>query len=326
MVSHNRSEERPPVACIGGLSRDRKIRTDGPLRRGTSNPVRGRSAPGGVARNVAECLARLGCPVSLFSIAGRDADGDVLIEALRAAGVDVSGVERSASSATARYTAVLEPDGGLAYGFADMEILDELGPAWAERAASRIAEFPVWFVDANIPGATLEALLGGVPGDVTVLADPVSVAKSERLRPVLGAVSVLFPDRGELGALSGLPAGTQAEAGRAARRLRESGVGTIVASLGADGVHVEAEGRSETIPPIPPDRLVDVTGAGDALIAGYALGLVTEAADPLGLGLAAASLVLATDGSAAEVVTELRVRERLATRDPAPSRAGRTTS
>ncbi|MFQ5747524.1 MAG: carbohydrate kinase family protein [Gemmatimonadota bacterium] len=316
------SAKRLTVAAIGGLSVDRKVRVEGPLRPGTSNPVRGTTAAGGVARNVAESLGRLGCSVSLFSIAGRDAEAEALLDTLRRAGVDVSGVERSGSAPTARYTAVLRADGGLAFGLADMEILNELDAAWAESVAPRLGDFDLWLVDANLPAESLACLLGRVPEGVRVLADPVSVAKAERLRPVLGSVSVLFPDRGELAALSGLPAETPSGVEAASRELREAGARTVVASLGADGVHVCADGRCETIRPPAPPRVVDVTGAGDAIVAGYAFGFVTGEADPVHLGLAAASLALETDGSAANVLTVGRLRERLASVGSASFGAG----
>jgi hypothetical protein len=65
---------RRRVLCVGAATVDRSFRSLDPIRPGTSNPVVSTKGFGGVARNVAENLARLGalaaaltveCPVSV---------------------------------------------------------------------------------------------------------------------------------------------------------------------------------------------------------------------------------------------------------------------
>ena len=87
----------PPILCIGGAAVDRKFRLAEPPRAATSNPGRGVSSFGGVARNVAENLARLGRRAALISAVGDDADGAALVAHLAALGVDTDGVLRRAT-------------------------------------------------------------------------------------------------------------------------------------------------------------------------------------------------------------------------------------
>ena len=63
------------------------------MRAGTSNPASAGASFGGVARNVAETLARLENAVALVSRVGDDAGGAALVSALGALGCDVAGVE-----------------------------------------------------------------------------------------------------------------------------------------------------------------------------------------------------------------------------------------
>jgi pseudouridine kinase len=290
---------------------DRRVQTSGPLRPGTSNPVVSTLKPGGVSRNVAEALARLGCDVALFSIVGEDEAGRILMGGLDDAGVDVAGVTRSARHPTGAYTAVLGPSGRLEFGLADMEILEEADATWAESLVPALSGRGIWFLDANLQADALSALVESKPAGTTVLADPVSVAKSERLRPVLSGVDVLFPDRHEAGALSRMPAviGEDQVAG-AAGRILEMGPGAVVVTLGAEGVFVADEARSEAVPAIAPHGpLSDVTGAGDALVAGYIFGLSRRRGDPLQLGLAAGSLALEGGGNLSMLSAD-RVVER----------------
>jgi sugar/nucleoside kinase (ribokinase family) len=64
------------------------------------------------------------------------------------------------------------------------------------------------------------------------------------------------------------------------------------------------------VPAIAPHGpLSDVTGAGDALVAGYIFGLCGKRGDPLQLGLAAASLAL-EDGGDLSILSADRVIDR----------------
>jgi sugar/nucleoside kinase (ribokinase family) len=122
---------------------------------------------------------------------------------------------------------------------------------------------------------------------------------------------VLFPDRWEAEAISKIPVGGTGKVSAAAERILELGVGSVVVTLGPEGVFVADGSRSEALSPIMPHGpLRDVTGAGDALVAGYLYALRTGHGEPIRLGLAAASLVLESGGSLAEGLSVDRLRER----------------
>ena len=302
----------PTIACIGGIDVDRKARVIDAVRPGTSNPVRVTSCAGGVAGNVARNLTHLGCSVALFSIVGADPAGDDLLRELRTLRIDLSAMRRSAHRPTASYTVVLDPQGQLFIGLADMEIFEELDTAWADAIAPRLADCAFWVVDANLPATTIERLLTAHKGHATVLADPISIAKSVRFRNVLSKIDVFFPNRLEAAELTGLAVHSRDDVARAAAELRRLGVGTVVLTLGADGIYL-ADARAEKfLPAIPPAKIVDVTGAGDALLAGYAFALFSGGADdPALFGLAAASFALESDQSVAESLTPELLRRRI---------------
>jgi pseudouridine kinase len=69
-----------PVLVIGAASIDfvGRLKTD--LRTGTSNPAQILGSYGGVARNIAENLARLGQPATLLAAVGEDQIGDQLLK------------------------------------------------------------------------------------------------------------------------------------------------------------------------------------------------------------------------------------------------------
>jgi pseudouridine kinase len=314
------------IACIGGIDIDRKARVADKVRPGTSNPVTVTSCPGGVVGNIARSLTRLGCRVSLFSILGQDAVGDRLLRDLESDGVDASVVVRSANYPTASYTAVLEPDGQLFIGLADMDVFEELDPDWSDRIVGRIAQCSLWIVDTNLPASTIERLLKTHKRNATVLVDPISIAKSVRIRSTLGAVDVLFPNRNELAELSGQTVKTRDDITKATAEIRSLGVGTVVVTLGEDGIYLHDVRGVRFLPTIPADRVRDVTGAGDALVAGYAYGLIAgQSYEPALYGLAAASLTLETDQSVAADLSPERLRQRIESSIPSNSTRSKPT-
>ena len=308
----------PTIACIGGVVLDRKARVPGGARLGTSNPVSVTTSAGGVAANIARNLARLGCQVCLFSILGADDSGAAVLRELENSGVNACAILRSRTHPTASYTAVLEPNGELFIGLADMDIFEELDSAWADRIASALAQYPVWIIDTNLPARTIERLLKTHKGNAIVLADPISIVKSQRIRSSLSAVDVLFPNRKEAAVLCGFDVKTPSDIAEAAAEIRKQGVGTVVITLGADGIYLDSDRGGKFLSVIPAKKIVDVTGAGDALVAGYAFGMLARGnLEPALFGLAAASLTVETEKSIAEGLQPEGLLERI---NSAPSR------
>lgn len=262
------------VVVFGSVVADTRLVTEAPATPGTSNPATSRERSGGVGRNVAIALARLGLAVRLSSRVGDDAAGRALVHELRAAGVDTEGIESSAAHPTARYWAVLEPSGELVIGLADMAVFAEHGPAKVEQLAARSST--AWFLDCNLPAATLALLLDHPARPALVAADTVSTAKAVRLGGNLGRLDLLFTNAAEAAALVG--PGPPAEL---AGRLVAEGVGAVVLGQGAVGL-VFADGSGSRTLGALEVPVVDVTGAGDALAA------TVLAARLAGLDLAAA--------------------------------------
>lgn len=303
------------VACIGAMHLDVKARLTGEARTGTSNPAVTVRTPGGVAGNVARNLGRLGLPVTLFSVVGDDAAGHSLLGELHAASVDTSGVRHSPGPPTASYLAILDREGRLLLAAADMEVYEGLDPAWADRVGPALGRFDAWVIDANLPPGTIARLLRYV-GSALLLADPVSVPKAPRLAAALARIDVLFPDRAEALALAGLPAEGQASVVAAALALRERGVRRVVVSLGWRGVYLDDGVQPRQVPALPARSVVDVTGAGDAQIAGYVYGLSRTGSGraPIDWAMAAASLTVETIDSARADMTPALLADRLAGR------------
>ena len=278
---------RRRVACIGAANIDRKLSAIGPLRMGTSNPARAHESFGGVARNVAENLARLGAQVSLVTAVGDDTAGTALVAHGRSAGIDMrAAVLADASSGT--YTAVLDAAGDMAMAMADMALYERMTPGLVLEAVPA-ADLVV--ADLNLPRATVAALIGAMRPLVLVA---VSEPKMARLPDDLHGLRLLILNVGELGARLGREVSGGAEVAAACREVQAQGAQDVVVTAGAHGVWFTAQDTVNHLDALPV-QVVDVTGAGDAFAAAVCWALVhhdsdLEAACRAGLNLAAQAL------------------------------------
>jgi pseudouridine kinase len=273
---------RGRVLCVGGAVVDLKIRLDAPSVPGTSNPGTASTSFGGVARNVAENLAGLlsEAAVDLVSAVGADGPGSSLLQHLRGCGIGTEHVAVLPGETTAQYVAVLEPGGDLVIGTAVMAVLDRidraaLDAAWPRASPSRPG--PSWvFCDGNLSATVLaHALARGRTEETPVAVDAVSTAKVTRLPADLHGLALLSCNRDEARAwLShhrrAAPAGDDVALALA---LTGAGAAAVLLTRGAAGL-VAAEGDTVAQIPAVPAAPIDVTGAGDALIAGTLAALI----------------------------------------------------
>ncbi|MFC4638027.1 carbohydrate kinase [Deinococcus hohokamensis] len=271
--------DAPRIVVVGGANMDLKARTLGPCLPATSNPGVTEQTPGGVGRNIAENLGRLGVSVSLIAAVGRDVLGDALLRQTEAAGVEVRGVLRAEGEATGTYTAVLDETGELVVAVAAMGVLERLTPA-ALRERRGLLRGAAWVVaDGNLRPDTLQHLLelcaeAGVP----VAFEPVSVPKAGHLRAALDAglaPSLVTPNVAELGALlSQEVPDTSGDLRASAQALHARGVALVWVRRGPLGSLISSPEGAHELPALPA-RVRDVTGAGDAMLAAFLAGLVT---------------------------------------------------
>ena len=170
------------IATIGAANVDRRGILLGPTVLGTSNPGDVYLDFGGVARNVAENLARLGCAVTMVSRVGDDEDGRRIIAQLESAGIESTLVSRSPTRRTASYTAIMESNGELVIGLDDMDICEEIEASILQAALPRLQVERHWFIDTNVPGAAIGCLLS-VAGRPQCLRDAVSVFRAPPAAP-----------------------------------------------------------------------------------------------------------------------------------------------
>jgi len=272
------------------------------------------TVPGGAA-NCAVNLASLGARVSLVSVAGKDEAGKALIERLNSAGVDCSGVVIADDVRTTTKVRILA---GQVHSTRqqvirldyDNDVLNTqtLRAQVKERVRDHVGAADAIIVSDYNYGIADTTMISLVREAASRQKIPLLADSRFKLSEFASFTSAT-PNEDEVEQLLAKRLATTADLETAGTRLRDrlgfrallvtrGGHGITLLEDGVDPLHIEAVGSSEP---------VDVTGAGDTVMATYALALASEASFPDAARLAnyAGGIVVMKRGTAAVTCEEL---------------------
>jgi pseudouridine kinase len=302
------------LLIIGAASIDTKGRADQEIQAGTSTPGSIRVSVGGVGRNIAENLARLGEPVVLLSAVGSDGSGRRILQQADECGIDISQMLVNGEHHTAAYLAVLDSTGNAVMSIDDMAISRALiTPQYVYRRRALFRDACMVALDANLSTATLDTIFRLASRySLPVCADPTTASLAPRLRPHLRDLTLVTPNAAEAEALCGVRV-TGRESGLvAAQKLVGLGVGIAIVTLGATGLIYATSQESGHVPAIDCE-IVDFTGAGDSLTAAVIFGLLNDFAvdEAVRLGARAAALTLQSRETVCPMLSLERLYDQL---------------
>ena len=305
------------IIVIGGANMDFKCRATAPMVLGTSNPGQVAASVGGVACNIARNLAKLGIATALMSVVGQDEFGERILREARAAGVDVSLMLMS-TRPTGTYVALLDADGDMKAAVSAMDATDDLTPAHIAAREAVIRQAAMIVADCNLSAAALDRLATiCAAAKVPLAIEAVSTRKTLRLSGLLKAkqpIHLLALNRDEVAVLTGKNVRDERTLRVAAETLHKQGVVHLVIGLSEGGTYVSsAEPVEAGKIPRYPAKLVDVTGGGDAALAGTLLGLLRRQrlAEAARWGQAAAAMTVSVPETVSPALSADRLKAQL---------------
>lgn len=263
---------QPRVVVFGSINMDLVART--PRLPVPGETLMGQSfftAPGGKGANQAVAIARLGIATQMVGRVGEDSFGKELLGSLQAAGVDTecvlvdegssSGVAAIAVDDAGENQIIIIPGANGQVNDTEIECLRSVLP----RAKALLLQF-------EIPmRAVLSAAQEAKQAGVKVIVDPAPAQTNlpEQLYPL---IDIITPNKTEAAQLVGFAIDDTDTATRAAQVLLQTGVGSAIVKLGAEGAVCATKEETFMIPAFAVTA-VDTVAAGDAFNGGLAAAL-----------------------------------------------------
>ena len=280
------------AAVVGGVNVDIGGQSYAPLVARDSNPGRVRISLGGVGRNIAHNMSLMGLDVRLLTAFGDDVYAQKLAAVCGELGIDISQSPVIPGGHTSTYLFINDQQGDMQLAVSDMDIYRNLTPRVLAGRKQLLEGSQVVVIDTNLPAESIAWLADNC--HAPIFADPVSTVKAEKLRPVLGKLHTLKPNRLEAELLSGVAITDEASLRAAADALLATGLHRVFISLGGDGVFAADRSGERVHLPVLPAEMVNTTGCGDAFMAAITWAYLagTDLTGTAKAGLAASAIAM----------------------------------
>ncbi|KAM3926587.1 uncharacterized protein RB166_009390 isoform 1-T2 [Leptodactylus fuscus] len=340
--SEEKTSDSGPVV-IGGINVDfiAKATQDKMEFGGQTNPGQVHQSFGGVGRNLADCMSRLGVRPLFISAVGQDDLSDSVFRFC--SHMDMSGVAHLKAHNTATYCAVISGSGELSLGLGDMEIHQQITEKHVSQFADRLSRAPLLCIDGNVPVSTIQYVCETArQSAVPVCYEPTDIDKASK--PFTSnswtALTYISPNLRELVSINrtlgyvediDIPCKLEDIVDTAiglSLPLLEN-IHCVIVTLGAHGILLCGHRRDRTVSlrakdkvsrddlcaahypaaPIPPEEIINVSGAGDSLMAGLLTGVLAEYDTDtcVRMGLLAARLSLRSRGPISQLISPISV-------------------
>lgn len=190
--------QRPVV--IGGSNVD-FIATAERIIPEASNPGQVRMSFGGVGRNLAECLARLGLKPVFISAIGTDPLGVMMLKHCEEVNMVTRGIYTSKVNHTGTYSAILSQTGEFHVAVGDMDIHNVITPDNISAFEEPIKHAPLVMLDGNITQEAIDhACSFCATNHIPVWFEPTCIMKSEKpfLSDAWHSITYVSPNLKEL--------------------------------------------------------------------------------------------------------------------------------
>ncbi|WP_138205758.1 carbohydrate kinase family protein [Haloimpatiens lingqiaonensis] len=239
-----------------------------------SNPGKIRMSFGGVCRNIAENLARVGVNTKFISVLGNDENGKSMLNHSALVGYDMKDSLILEGESTPTYMAILDGNGEMVSAIADMKSIDKMDCDFIKSKAQIIENAQYTILDTDNP-VNLKYILENFKGNTKFILDPVSAEKAKNIKHLIKHFHTIKPNRHEAEVLADMKIETEEDLRKAGKHFLSLGVKNVFISLDEEGIYYN-NGTEEGKIKSSEVKVLNVTGAGDAFVAGLAYGYINN--------------------------------------------------
>lgn len=250
------------IAVVGAVNVDLCGTSDEQLILYDSNPASTIMSFGGVGRNIAENLSRLGFEVDLITVLADDILTDRLVEYSESVGISFEHSMHVSNASCSTYMSINNNNGDMILAVSDMKIYDLMTVDFISRQIDFLNTRDLVIVDTNIPQDVIEYIAEHCT--VSVAADPVSTTKALKLKNCIGKFSMIKPNIYEAENLSDIHIENDSTLEQAADYFHSLGVKHVFVSMAEEGVYYSDTINKGSLPICNKYPVKNVSGCGDA--------------------------------------------------------------
>ena len=262
------------IAIVGGSCVDIFATSASPLISHDSNPGKVNIGFGGVGRNIAENLARLGQDATLIAPFGSDPFSARMLDCTASAGVHTEHALIAPDCQAPFYVSINDSHGDMAVAVNDMQICELITPEVLSTKLDILNTCDAVILDANIPQESVSFLAKHCAPPL--FAEAVSMKKAGKLLPSLPRFTALKANVQEAQALLGIQVTNDLRSLEgAANRFHAMGIPHVFITLGKHGAFYSGFGK-QFLQTAYPVNAINWNGCGDAFCAAAFLGVLEQ--------------------------------------------------
>ncbi len=302
---------KPKIVVIGSINMDMVVRAPHIPKPGET--VLGGTfltSPGGKGANQAVAAARAGGDVTLIARVGTDTFGIQSIENLKKDSINIDFIYKDPEVHTGVALIVVDDKGEnsitVASGANNKLSVKDIRPA-----EEKIKEAAIILLQLEIPLQMVTDVI-----EISALyKKPVILnpAPAQKLNPeLLKKISIMTPNETEAEAMTGIAIKDVISAKEGAGKLKESGVGNVIITMGREGALLMTEDSTVLIASYPV-QAVDTTAAGDVFNGALAVALAKnyDISDAVRFANGAAALSVQKEGAQSSAPTLKEIKRFL---------------
>ncbi len=286
---------------VGGCNVDIFGKSNGKIIPADSNIGKIGIFAGGVGRNIAENIARLGEKTQMLSALGNDANAEFLRNNLSGLGIDYSLSENMEISSSC-YMFIADNNGEMQLAVSDMEIYDVATRKMLEGKFEDVNKNEILVMDTNFSQDVIDCVFENTT--IPIFVDTVSTKKAEKIKKHLSKITYIKPNALEAEVLTGIKVTDEESAIKACDKLIQLGVKCVFLTLSEKG------GLAKTATELAKaeifkTEIVNTTGAGDSFVGGAVFGILQKASlgEILNYAMASASICVQSQDTISKNLT-----------------------
>lgn len=302
--------QKPYICVLGGANIDIVGFPHQGLVQQDTNAGRLQMSLGGVGRNIADNLVRLGIDTKLISVIGDDVHGKKIVDSCTDLNIDINDSLFLKNTPSSVLLVIMNSNNDIALGVSAMDIYEKLNSDFLRKKKKQIENSRLTVIDTNISEVSIDYVVNQFKS--TYFLDTVSGSKVHRAKSILNKIQYLKSSIKEASILWGKKISNEADLIKAGSYFMKRGVEKVFITMGENGVFY-CDRKSHGVFPAKKVKVVNTNGAGGAFCSGAIHGIYNKlsTAECVEIGMKCAEMTIQHPLSVCPSINEMIVKKVL---------------